>query len=279
MKKFVTIFLAAALSLGLAVGASADFEGAIKKGTPTVDGVLDAIYTDSFNLQDLGTGKNNYEGTVDHCVWPYTAQLDVYFLYDDSKLYICSVVEDDDVLTKGLDYINNDNNPWMNDTVEIRLSLDGTYDTIKVGIDAYGYLCYGLPKHYERIDYSTIKYATTRTDTSYVIEFSIPCTKGELDMIKAGKLGFTYQLTDINENGECFWFTSSFEGEAPKVPVFVALSNEEAKADAAVEDTTAAVEDTTAAVTTAPSTFDPAIIAVALTAASGAAFVLASKKH
>lgn len=278
MKKFATLALAAALSLSLAVTASADFDGAIKKGTAVVDGKLDDAYNYSFSIKDLGTAANNY-GTE----WWNTATADVYFLYDDSTLYICALIEDDDVLTKGEAFATG-TNPYQNDNIEFRLSLDGTQDTIKVAVDAYGYACYGLAAHYDKIDYSTIEYATTYTDTSYVVEVGIPCTKGNLDMIKAGKLGFTYQLNDINADGKHVNHTTSFEGEAVKIPVFVALSDEEAKAPEAPKTETpattpAAGTTTPAAGTTAPATFDPALIAVALTAASGAAFVFASKKH
>ncbi len=283
MKKFATMFLAAALSLSLlAVGASADFDGAIKKGTAKVDGVLDDAYNYSFSLKDLGTAPNSYRTE-----WDNTAKADVYFLYDDTTLYICALVEDDDVLTKGEAFATGEN-PYTNDNIEFRLSLDGSAtETIKVAVDAYGYACYGLAAHYDRIDYSTIAYATTYTDTSYVVEVGIPCTKGNLDMIKTGKLGFTYQLNDIDADGKHQNHTTSFQGEATKIPVFVALSNEAATAPAGAtttpatpstgETTTPATPSTGA--TTAPSTFDPALIAVALTAASGAAFVFASKKH
>ena len=305
MKKFATMFLAAALSLSLlAVGASADFDGAIKKGTAKVDGVLDDAYNYSFSLKDLGTAANAY-GTE----WNNTAKADVYFLYDDTTLYICALVEDDDVLTKGETFAIG-NNPYANDNIEFRLSLDGSpTDTIKVAVDAYGYACYGLVDHYDRIDYSSIAYATTYTETSYVVEVGIPCTKGELDMIKTGKLGFTYQLNDINAEGKHQNHTTSFQGEAVKMPVFVALSNEAATAGATTTPAAPSTGDTTTTpaapstgdttttpaapstgatttpatpstgATTAPSTFDPALIAVALTAASGAAFVFASKKH
>ena len=287
MKKLASVILAGALSLSLlAVSASADFNGAIKKGTAKVDGVLDDAYNYSFSLKDLGTAENSY-GTE----WWGTATADVYFLYDASTLYICAVVEDDDVLTKGEAFATGEN-PYANDNIEFRLSLDGTTDTIKVAVDAYGYACYGLAAHYDRIDYSTIKYATTYTDTSYVVEVGIPCTKGQLDMIKAGKLGFAYQLNDINADGKHVNHTTSFEGEAVKVPVFVALSNETATAPAGSKPaagtttpagttagTTAGATTGATGTTTAPSTFDPAILAVALTAASGAAFVVASKKR
>ncbi len=296
MKKFVTIFLAAALSLSmLAVGTSAD-EQVVKKGTPVVDGVLDDIYTGSLTLKDLGTAPNAYETE-----WDGSCTADIYALWDDTYLYLCGVVRDDDILTKGEEFAKTDAYPHINDCIEFRVSLDGNpTETIKFVLDAYGYACTGLEAHYMRLDYSTVKWAVTRNETSYTVEAAVPCTKGELDMIKSGKLGLTYQLNDIDEQGKATNHTTSFNGEAAKMPVFYNLSDELAVAapaapvettaapvetTAAPAETTAAPAETTAAPvapsapTTAPSTFDPAIIAVALTAASGAAFVLASKKH
>lgn len=301
MKKLASILLAAALATSLLAVSTGAAEGVIKKGTPVVDGELDGIYTDSLVLEDLGTADNAY-GTD----WWYTATADVYFLYDDAYLYICAVVEDDDVLTKGESYATGatsrlPGNPYDNDNIEFRLSMDGSEDsTIKVAVDAYGYACYGLAADYNRLDYSAIKYATTYSDTEYIVEVAVPCTKGALNMIDQGKLGFTYQLNDINENGKHVNHTTSFEGEAVKIPVFYALSNEYAKAPEGEEpsvDTTAPVVDTTApkADTTAPTadteidadptapsnpdTFDVLTVAGVIAAASGAAFVLASKKH
>ena len=271
MKKLATLFLAGVLALSLlAVSASADFDGAIKKGTAKIDGVVDEAYKYSFSIKDYGTTENKY-GTE----WPGTCTADLYFMYDDSNLYVCAEVKDDDVLTKGEAFATG-SNPVANDNIEFRLYMvEDASKYIKVAIDAYGYQCYGLANHYDIIDYSTIKYATTYTDTSYVVEAAIPCTKGQLDMIQFGKLGIKAQLNDIDADGKHYNFSASFEGEGAKDPAYVKLSTEAAKVPAATTTTTT----TTTGTTTAPSTFDPAIIAVALTAASGAAFVFASKKR
>ena len=279
MKKLATLFLAGVLSLGiLAVGASADFDGAIKKGTAKIDGIVDEAYKYSFAIKNYGTTEDAYgNGFSDDMT------ADLYFMYDDSYLYICADVKDGDVLTKGEAFATGAN-PYANDNVEFRLYMvDDASKYVKVGIDAYGYQCYGLEAHYDIIDYSTIKYATTYTDTSYVVEAAVPCTKGQLDMIKFGKLGIKVQLNDIDADGKHYDFAASHEGEGAKDPVYVVLSSEAAKVPATAGTTTTttggAAAGTTTGTTTAPSTFDPAIIAVALTAASGAAFVFASKKR
>ena len=268
MKKILGLLITAALAFSLfTFGAAADSD-AVKIGTPIVDGKLDEIYKDSFSLA-LGEGKNDHTNAAS-VNWDYTATGRVYFLYDDTHLYVCATVNDDDVLTKGEEFAKG-TNPYQNDNVECRLCLDGE-TTVKVGVDAYGYACYGNVADYDMIDYNEIKYAATHTDTSYIIEFAVPCTKGRLDMKSSGKMGFKYQFNDLNADGETYFFARDYAGEGPKGIVFYDLSTEKAVAPSA--GTTTA----TGAVT-APSTFDPAIIAVALTAASGAAFVLASKKR
>ena len=349
MKKLLTLFLAIALiaSLGM-VASAADYQGqgVIKMGTAVVDAQLDPAYTGSLYFTGLGTGTNGYDQP-----WSYTAEASIYLMYDSNYLYIFAEVIDDDVFTKGPVYCMG-YNPHANDCIEFRLNFQGTDgdDNHKVSIDAYGFSCFGLDKSQAIIDYASLEYATEITDVGYNVEVAIPCSKGQTDMIKAGKLGFTYQLNDITSSGGHQNFTTSFYGEPEKNTPFYALSTEKAVAGGsssvdttkapetttkapetttkapdtttkapdtttkapdtttkapdtttkapdtttkapdtttkAPDDTTTAPEDTTPAVddttdTTGednPSTFDPIVVAVALTAASGAAFVVSSKK-
>lgn len=274
MKKLITLFLTTALSIGLlAVGASADGDK-IKIGTPEIDGVLDEAYTYSLVLKDLGTAANAYESE-----WPGDCTADVYFLYDDDMVYICAVVNDNDVLSKGEDYVLNTYNPIQNDVIEFRVSLNGELDTIKVAVDAYGYGMFGLTDHMEKFDYSYIEYATTHTDTQYIVEVGIPCTEDGFDMIEAGKFGFAYQINDIDDGDGYYYYTSTFAGEEPKTPIFYELSDEIAAApvvETVAADTTV---DSTETVATAPATFDAALVAMAISVVSGAAYVITSKKH
>ncbi|MBQ8552493.1 MAG: hypothetical protein IJ428_06745 [Clostridia bacterium] len=267
MKKLFCLFLAAMLSSALfAVGSSAA-DNTVKIGSPTVDGKLDDIYTDSLAIE-LGTGTNAHTGAA-AAGWENNAKGMIYFLYDDEYLYACAVVDDNDVTTAGEAFAKG-NNPYQNDNIEMRLCLDGK-TTIKVGIDAYGYACYGNTADYAYIDYSTIKYKTVYTDTNYVIECAIPCTKGSLDMITSGKLGFKYQLNDLNDDGKHYNFAPDYAGEGPKGIVYYDLSSDKAEV--------AAPAPAPAPSVSAPATFDPVVIAAALSAISGAAFVYASKKR
>lgn len=307
MKKLITLFLAVMLIASLGIAASADDfqgQGVIKMGTAVVDAQLDPAYTGSLHFTGLGTGENGYDQP-----WGYTAEASIYLMYDSTYLYIFAEVIDDDVFTKGPVFCMG-NNPFANDCIEFRMNFKGTDgdDNHKVTIDAYGYRAFGLDKSLAVIDYDSLEYATEITDTGYNVEVAIPCSKGATDIIKVGKLGFTYQLNDITASGGHQNFTTSFYGEPGKNTPFYALSTEKAVAGQGgsvtptttpkVEvttpktevttpktedttpkaDTTPKTEDTSTTGENNPTTFDPIVIAAVLTAASGAAFVVSSKK-
>ncbi|MBQ8510432.1 MAG: hypothetical protein IJ493_11055 [Clostridia bacterium] len=253
MKKTASFLTTALLTLSLAGNVSAA-DGEILTGTPIIDGKVDAMYKNSLTLE-TGKGTNAYNTDWDD------ANGSIYFLHDDSYLYICAEIIDNDVTTIGEEECKKEN-PFKNDNCEFRLSLDGGTTTIKLGIDAYGYRAYGLKANEALIDYSTIQYKTTYTDTSYVIEAAIPCTEGVLDMKTAGKLGFKLQLNDLTKDGNHYNFATDYAGEGAKGLVFYNLSSESAAP----------------AVTNAPKTADPITAALALCTAAGA-IVCFSKKH
>ncbi|MBQ8552006.1 MAG: hypothetical protein IJ428_04235 [Clostridia bacterium] len=293
MKKTIVSLLAAVLALNLSVGISAA-DDVIKMGTAKIDGEMDETYKYSLCLGDLGTpARSDYVAMPE---WNNTCSADAYFMYDDNNLYIFAEVTDDDVLTKGEAYTQTEN-PWKNDVIEFKFSMDGTNDTIKVSVDAYGYSLYGLKAHYDKIDYSSMKYATKMTDTGYNVEISVPCTKGDLDMIKSGKLGILWQLNDLNAKGEntCSYntYTTYPANGNNNTPVFYNLSTEMAEAPASVPSgvteapasvpsgmtPTPPATPTASSQSTAPQTFDPIVFAAAFAVASGAAFVLNAKKR
>lgn len=268
-KKFL---VSALLSLSV-LGGAMSLQAASDKilvGTPTIDGKVDEIYTNSLTLE-TGKGKNAYDTE-----WA-DANGKIYFLYDDKYLYICADIKDDDVLSKGADYVKGEN-PWENDCCEFRLSLDGGTTTIKVGIDAYGLRAYGLKANEEIVDYSKIVYKTTHTDTSYVIEAAIPCTEGVLDMKSAGKLGFKLQLNDFTKDNKILNFATDYAGEGPKGLVFYELSTEKVSSDATGDTSKPSTETNTSGAETAPATADIfSLCAIAATVSGG--IIVAKKKH
>ena len=261
-KKFL---VSALLSLSV-LGGAMSLQAASDKilvGTPTIYGKVDEIYTKSLTLE-TGKGKNAYDTE-----WA-DANGKIYFLYDDKYLYICADIKDDDVLSRGADYVKGEN-PWENDCCEFRLSLDGGTTTIKVGIDAYGLRAYGLKANEEIVDYSKIVYKTTHTDTSYVIEAAIPCTEGVLDMKSAGKLGFKLQLNDYTKNNKILNFATDYAGEGPKGLVFYELSTEKAAPEKPATNPSTGTA-------TAPATADIFSLCAIAAAVSGG-IIVAKKKH
>ncbi len=208
MKKILSLILVFSMIFALAITTSAASD-VVKKGTAKVDGVLDNAYLNSLVVKDLGT-KPNALDEAEVGEWPFTCKADVYFLYDDARLYVYCDVTDDDVMTLGETFLK-DYNAYQTDLIEMRFSFNGDpHNVIKVSVDAYGYTLFGLKHHYEMIDYSTFEYKTAFTDKGYAIEVSMPCTKGQMDMIKAGKLGFTYSLNDLDIDGNHFEYAESY---------------------------------------------------------------------
>ncbi|MBQ8248834.1 MAG: hypothetical protein IJY93_02990 [Clostridia bacterium] len=254
MKKLITLILAISMIFTLAVATSASSD-VVKKGTATVDGELDNAYLNSLVIKDCGT-KPNALNESEVGAWPFTCKADFYFLYDDSRLYVYCDVTDDDPLTLGKAFLEK-YNTYQVDLVEMRFSFNGDpHDIFKVSIDSHGYTIFGLTAHYEKIDYSTFEYKTKLTDKGYAIEVSIPCTKGDLDMIKTGKLGFTYSLNDLNNDGIHYEYAESYDYKGVSTgkewtAVFYDLSNEYASGTAPVTtkapETTPAPEETTEA--------------------------------
>ena len=79
----------------------------ILKGTPLFDGQVDEMYKESLTLA-TGVGDNAYatEWSDDHG--------NIYFLYDDTYLYICADIKDNSVQSRGELYVSGDN-PYDND--------------------------------------------------------------------------------------------------------------------------------------------------------------------
>lgn len=202
----------------------------ILKGTPLFDGQVDEMYKESLTLI-TGVGENAY-GTEWSDDWG-----NIYFLYDDTYLYICADIKDNSVCSRGELYVSQDN-PYDNDCCEFRLRLINNgmdaaavkATTIKVGIDAYGIRAYGLQADMTKLDYSKIQYKTTiieeGAEPGYVIEAAIPHTDGGiLDLLNAGQLGFKLQLNDLDDDGAYRYFATDYAGEGQKGLVYYQLSD------------------------------------------------------
>lgn len=238
MKQMYALVLVLVLVLGgtprMSCGFSARAEDtvtAILKGTPVFDGQVDDMYEESLTLS-TGIGENAYASTSE---WS-NDHGNIYFLWDDSYLYICADIYDDSVCSRGDMYVAG-NNPNQNDNCEFRLCLNSGIEgaessTIKLGIDAYGLRAYGTSAaEMEKTDYSKIQYKTTYREnganSGYVIEAAIPHTDGGIfDLLTAGRLGFKLQLNDLDYDGSYRFFATDYAGEGAKGLVYYELSNQ-----------------------------------------------------
>ncbi len=201
MKKFLTLALAVFMVISCFTVTTAAADGALKMGTPTIDGVLDDIYTGSVMIKGVGADASKNQLTSE---WDGSMVCDIYLMYDNNYFYGFVHGVDDDLISRGRAYATSDKNPIVNDVFEFRLVFNGNdQDQFKASIDAYGYDLFGLPKHYEIMDYDTFVWAvkTDEAAGTFDIEIAIPCTKGNLDLIKYGTLGFAFQMNDIDYDG------------------------------------------------------------------------------
>jgi len=243
MKKFALILLSAVLALSCMIPTQAADVKALT-GTPTIDGKLDDIYTQSGSLKVDNTAHIWSQGTGKTAS---DASSVSYFLHDDTYLYICTVVKDSTIVDCGI------KSGWQSDAVETWIKFPGATKNSKISVDAFNTKIYGS-------DYTTFdkcKSAVVRDKTSYVTEVAIP-----LDKFKTGDvMPISIQINDFLEaaatNGAA-WGTQKADNN-------LTLSADKVVVKAA-------------ATTKAAATADVAALAVFAIAASAAAFV-ACKKH
>lgn len=311
MKKLLSIILIACLAMAvMAIAPVSAANDQVLRGTPTVDGKVDDIYRGSLTIVYDG---DNAKNAASHGWMDATGKF--YALYDDQFLYLCGEVKDNDVVSAGDGFVYENVNPYGNDCVEFRLDLGGGQPAamdnfFKIGIDAYGKRIYS-PMGIS-CDLDAVQYATSITADGYIVELAVPYgQRANDDLVASGELGLKIWLFDLigDYAGEeapvdgvhFLHYCMSYKGEGSGDRVFYEVSNKKAQAVAASDDTTAKQEDTTAkqedttakqedttakqedttapVEDTTPSTFDPIVIAAVVTAASGAAFVVASKKR
>ena len=247
MKKFAILLLGAALAVSCALPMHAADVKALK-GTPTVDGKLDDIYTQSGSLKvdntmyiwGQGTGKDQSK-----------ASSVSYFLYDDTYLYVATVVSDTTIVDCGI------KSNWMSDAVETWIKFPDTANNSKISVDAFNTKIYG--SDYTAFD--KCKAAVVRGTDTYTVEVAIP-----LDTFKTGSVvPISIQINDFFDKDA----TNGVAWGSQKADNNLTLS-----ADAVVVKK----EEPKAANADAPETADMSIAASAL-ALAASALVIFKKKH
>ena len=112
----------------------------IKYGTPVLDGKLDEKYLDSFcyvekPLENLKYSPAGMETARE--MMKNTSGL-VYSLYDDEYLYVCAVIHDETICTRGKEWRMNERWPWNDDGAEIYIRFSDK-DCFAIHGDAHNY--------------------------------------------------------------------------------------------------------------------------------------------
>ena len=107
MKKLTSLLLIACLALSvLGVASVSAANDEVLKGTATIDGKVDEIYTQSLKIYyDGDPAKNATKQT-----WAGDT-LTAYALYDDDYVYLVAQVTDDDVVSADKNWIMTNTNP------------------------------------------------------------------------------------------------------------------------------------------------------------------------
>lgn len=175
MKKFIAMLLCLVLVLGLATVTYADeTEPEILKGTPVVDGKLDALYESSLSLVQ---GK-------DPVIWVPKEDTDnveatVYFLHDGEYLYVCAVVTGDSAI------VDTGATSWACDGIDVWFltpAAPSDPTRTKITLDAFAQPYDADNKYISQhengleVDLSKVEKAAVRDDANktYVVEAKLP---------------------------------------------------------------------------------------------------------
>ncbi len=195
MKKILSAIILFSFLCSIVSAAYEPEFGEILYGTPTIDGLIDDIYKNSYSLKVTGLndtfhssmGAEKTDSKNDYAI--------AYYLYDNKNLYVCVMAYDDDLMSMGEEYINNwlktkDDLPWRNDAVEVRIAFKNNPSLI-FQTDAYGIytVCY-QNKHGVKHDV-----AVTHGKDYFIAEFSIPFVNGET---AGDSVGVTIEIDDVH---------------------------------------------------------------------------------
>jgi len=178
----------------------------VLKGTPTIDGKLDKMYTESLTLKLHGPADAYYisAGSCEDT----TATGTVYALVDDNYVYVFYHVVDNTLIQADPEYIEIAAHPHLSDAVEVRVGddledhfapYDGSNDAHHLFYaDAHGvrFSCYedSMGDDVEKMKWKTVRDADGKT---YYVEMAIPLQRpfeeGEI-------IEFEFQIDDLQDD-------------------------------------------------------------------------------
>ena len=222
MKKLTAMLLCIVLVLSLAtVAFAAEPATEILKGTPVVDGKMDALY------------EGSYTTTVDKSsvIWVPKEDTDdvkttVRFLHDGEYLYVCAVVTGDSAI------VDTGAASWACDGIDVWFMTPEKNVRSKITLDAYAqpydednkYI--GAYENGLNIDLSKVEKAAVRDEAnkSYVVEAKIPVP---FYSESEGTIGINVQLNNVYDPTDTGDGTKNggFYGAQYNNPHIIALSD------------------------------------------------------
>ena len=111
----------------------------IRRGTPVIDGQLDSLYADSFHITMQAMEDVHYSACGMDAAAKYMPNTHgtSYYLYDDSYIYVCTVVHDETICSRGKEWRMKGIWPWNDDGAEIYLWFSDE-DCLAIHCDAHG---------------------------------------------------------------------------------------------------------------------------------------------
>ena len=172
---------------------------AVLMGTPDVDGALDKMYEYSYRLTVSGDEHTFHTSRGGTKTGSHGDSATAYYLYDADYLYVCIVVKDDAVYSRGEEWAiaNIRDLSWENDAVEARIYYEELGDAKQANqyifqCDAYGY----ATTNYLSMCKDPYTVETAITEDGYIVEFALPLSFGKT---AGDEIGLTIEIDDLHE--------------------------------------------------------------------------------
>ena len=171
----------------------------IRIGTPVIDGIADPEYFKSYI--HVVTGKDDifHKGADGSDELTLNDQATAYFLHDEENLYVCVIVRDEKVYSRGEEWIKKNLAAlsWENDAVEVRVYYEELGRPVQANqyifqVDALGI----ATTNYLGMCKEPYSVATSLTDTGYICEFALPLS---FDKKAGDSIGLAIEIDDLNE--------------------------------------------------------------------------------
>lgn len=171
----------------------------IRIATPVIDGIADAEYFKSYNLTVTGENDIFHVGKENADELTLNDSAIAYFLHDNNSLYVCVVVSDEKVYSRGEEWIKKNlaELSWENDAVEVRVYYEELGAPIQLNqyifqVDALGI----ATTNYKGMCEEPYSVSTSLTDTGYICEFALPLS---FDKKAGDSIGLAIEIDDLNE--------------------------------------------------------------------------------